>query len=178
MVYNTRRLAKDRAREPRAHVSLLTNMVPPYRETLFAAIAASRSVEKLRILICTEREVDRQWAVPAPTAYIQKRLAGFTLNLRRGSDGRRIMHFRFGILWELVRHRPDILIIGDASWTSYLGAAACRIYGIPYIVWNEITTSSRVSRGLPSALRGLMYRRASGFVASGRAAREHLEPLV
>lgn len=174
MPHTAQDLEKPVAAGRTARVSLLTNMVPPYRDTLFSAIAASPEVAQLRVLVCTEREVDREWSVPAPTTYAQKHLSGFTLNLPRGQDGRRILHFRFGIFWDLLRHRPDGLIIGDASWTSYLGAAACRLYRIPYVTWNEITTASRVSRGLPAALRGWMYRGASGFIASGRAARNYL----
>ncbi|MEQ8731988.1 glycosyltransferase family 4 protein [Roseitalea porphyridii] len=174
MPHTAQDLAKPVAAGRTARVSLLTNMVPPYRDTLFSAIAASLEVAQLRVLVCTEREVDREWSVPGPTTYTQERLSGFTLNLRRGQDGRRILHFRFGIFWDLLRHRPDALIIGDASWTSYLGAAACRLYRIPYVVWNEITTASRISRGIPALLRGWLYRGASGFIASGEAARDYL----
>lgn len=155
-------------------VSLLTNMVAPYRVPVLSAISADPRVSRLRVLICTEREVDREWQVSDVTSYEQHVVAGVTLNLRHGSDGRRILHFRFGLLWELISHRPDWLIIGDASWTSFLAAGLCRFYRIPYVIWNEITTSSRVSTGVASRLRLWMYRGAERFLASGKMAQDFL----
>jgi glycosyltransferase involved in cell wall biosynthesis len=155
-------------------ISLLTNMVPPYRVTLFSAMASSPEVAVLRVLVCTKREADREWNTLESTDFVQKLMAGITLNLRRGQDGLRILHLRFGVFWELVRHRPDALVIGDASWTSFLGAAACRVYRIPYVIWNEITTASDISEGLAARLRRWMYRGADGFVTSGVMARDYL----
>ncbi len=111
-------------------LSILTNMVAPYRVPFFKALAADPTLHSLRVLTCVEREVDRQWQVENETGYTVKVLPGFTLNLKRGTDAMRILHFRIGIFWELLRHRPDTLVIGDASWTSFLAALACRMYGV------------------------------------------------
>lgn len=156
------------------HISLLTNMVAPYRVPLFKALTADDRVESLRVLTCVEREVDRQWDVTVGGDYTVKQLGGVTLNLKRGKDAMRILHLRFGIFWELLRHRPDRLIIGDASWTSYLAMLACLLWRIPYVVWNEITTSSKVSQGPMSRLRRFMFRRARSCIASGKLARDFL----
>lgn len=155
-------------------LSILTNMVAPYRVPFFKALAADPTVHCLRVLTCVEREVDRQWQVDKETGYTVKVLPGFTLNLKRGTDAMRILHFRIGIFWELLRHRPDTLVIGDASWTSFLAALACRMYGVRYVVWNEITTSSQVSQGLVARMRRWMYRGAHQLIASCGVAKEFL----
>lgn len=149
-------------------------MVPPYRVPFFKALAADSTVQSLRVLTCVEREVDRQWQVEKETGYTVNVLPGFTLNLRRGTDAMRILHFRIGIFWELLRHRPDTLVIGDASWTSFLAALACRMYGVRYVVWNEITTSSQVSQGLVARMRRWMYRGAHQLIASCGMAKDYL----
>jgi hypothetical protein len=78
------------------HLSLLTNMVAPYRTPLFKALAVDSRIHSLRVLTCVEREVDRQWQVESDSRYIVKVLAGFTLNLNRGQDSMRIIHLRLG----------------------------------------------------------------------------------
>lgn len=165
-------LARSKPARP-MRLSLLTNMVAPYRVPLFKALASSPQIAALRVLTCVEREADRQWRVVHDDSYIVKQLAGITLNLRRG-DAMRILHLRFGIIWELIRYRPDRLIIGDASWTSYLAMFACMLLRVPYVVWNEITTSSKVSGGMVARLRRLLYRHARTCIASGKLARDFL----
>lgn len=149
-------------------------MVPPYRGPLFRAIAALPGVEKLCVLTCATREVNREWEVPRNDGYDQKVLVGMTINLSRETEELRFLHFRFGIFWELLIKRPDLLVIGDASWTSYLSVVACKLYRIRYVVWNEITTTSCISRGFPAMLRRFMYRNAIGFIASCAMARDYL----
>lgn len=149
-------------------------MVAPYRVPFFRELAANNKISRLRILTCVERESDRQWSVDNADTYQVKSLAGLTINLKRGSDAIRILHFRFGIFWDLLRHRPDCLIIGDASWTSYLAVLACKFLFIRYFVWNEITTTSRVSKGFVSSLRRWMYRGADKLIASCQMAKEYL----
>ncbi|XKE47227.1 glycosyltransferase [Halomonas organivorans] len=155
-------------------ISILTNMVAPYRVPFFDALAQEPDVSRLRVLTCVDREVDRQWEVEHRGDYEVRKLSGVTLNLNKGSDAKRILHFRLGIFWELIRHRPDRLVIGDASWTSFLAAFASRALGIPYIVWNEITTTSKVSTGIVSRFRKRMYRHAQSCIASCQMAKTFL----
>lgn len=155
-------------------LSILTNMVAPYRVPFFRALATDERMARLRVLTCVDREADRQWQVKNDATYQVQTLAGLTLNLKRGSDALRILHFRFGIIWELLRHRPDRLLIGDASWTSYLAVLVCRLLAIRYLVWNEITTTSQVSSGLVAYLRRWMYRGADQLIASCQMAKDFL----
>ncbi len=149
-------------------------MVAPYRVPFFQALVDDPHVQSLRVLTCVEREVDREWEVEMGRDYTIKLLLGFTINLRRGLDSMRIIHFRLGIFWELLRHRPDTLVIGDASWTSFLGALACKAYRVRYVVWNEITTSSQVSTGPVALMRRWMYRGADRLIASCGMAKNFL----
>lgn len=155
-------------------ISLLTNMVTPYRVPFFKAMALDKQVKNFRVLTCVERERDRDWSIDNANDYKLKRLLGITLNFKVGKDARRIMHFRFGILWELLKHRPDKLIIGDASWTSFIAVFACKLLCIPYVVWNEITTTSKVSQGAVAKLRHYMYKNSSHIIASCQMAKEYL----
>ena len=149
-------------------------MVAPYRVPFFKELAADPRVILLRVLTCVEREIDRQWQVETSADYIVKVLPGITLNLKKNNDALRILHFRFGIFWELLLYRPDTLVIGDASWTSFIAVLACKMFGIPYVVWNEITTTSKVSKGMVARLRRWMFRGADQLIASCGMARDFL----
>ncbi|TDM56050.1 glycosyltransferase [Aliivibrio fischeri] len=155
-------------------ISLLTNMVTPYRVPFFKEMATDKNIARFRVLTCVDKECDREWLVNKEQDYQVKRLFGITLNLKSGNDARRIMHFRFGILWELISHRPDKLIIGDASWTSFIAVFVCQLLRIPYVVWNEITTTSKVSQGIVAKLRNYMYNHASHLIASCKMAQDYL----
>ncbi|EOX4279489.1 glycosyltransferase family 4 protein [Vibrio cholerae] len=155
-------------------ISLLTNMVTPYRIPFFKEMANNDAIDVFRVLTCVERECDRQWDLDNDSSYKVKKLGGFTLNLKSGKDARRIMHFRVGIIWELIFYRPDKLIIGDASWTSFIAAFLCILLRVPYVVWNEITTTSKISTGIVGRLRSFMYKHALHLIASCRMAKDYL----
>jgi glycosyltransferase involved in cell wall biosynthesis len=149
-------------------------MVAPYRVPLFRALAKDLRVNKLRVLVCTNREKDRHWNVNVGNDFSVNVIPGFTFNLSRGDDGMRILHFRIGVFLELLIHRPDCVVIGDASWTSFLAAFACKIYRLQYVVWNEITTSSKISYGVVGTLRRWMYSGAHKLIASCEMAKDFL----
>ena len=153
-------------------VAILTNMVAPYRVPFFRELA--KKVQRLDVLTCVDREVDRQWQVENDQSYNINKLSGVTLNLAKGKDAKRILHFRFGIISYLLFNRPDTLVIGDASWTSFIAAFFCKLLFINYLVWNEITTSSKVTDGIVSKLRRLMYKGAKHIIASCGMARDYL----
>lgn len=155
-------------------VALVTNMATPYRAPFYEALAAHSHVNSLCVYTCVAREYDRQWDVRKAKGYQIKKLWGVTLNLARGVDASRILHFRFGIFWQLFRKRPSIVIIGDASWTSFLTVAACLVLGIKYVVWNEITTSSKINNGLVHKLRIWMYCHSNHIVAACTLAKNYL----
>ncbi|WP_339067887.1 glycosyltransferase [Teredinibacter turnerae] len=155
-------------------VALVTNMTTPYRAPFYEALATNPHVNSLCVYTCVARECDRQWDVKKAKGYQIKKLWGVTLNLAKGVDARRIVHIRFGIFEQLFRKRPSVVIIGDASWTSFLTVAACLVMGIKYVVWNEITTSSKINNGLVHKLRIWMYCHSNHIVAACTLAKNYL----
>lgn len=154
------------------HIAIVTNMLAPYREPLFRALAARPEVSRLTVLVCVDKERDREWTVTANPGFDVVRVWGVSLQQAMPGNRLRVVHLRFGVMPWLAAHRPDHVLIGDASWTSYLAAFACRTLKIPYRVWSEITPASKVSEGPSARLRRWLYRGARGCIAaSGEAAR-------
>jgi glycosyltransferase involved in cell wall biosynthesis len=154
------------------NIAIVTNMLAPYRIPLFRALAARPEVSRLTVLVCVDKERDRDWTVTSEPGFEVVRCWGLSLQRTIGGDRLRVVHLRFGVMQWLATQRPDHVLIGDASWTSYLATLACRVLGIPYSVWSEITPVSRVSDGLAGRLRRWMYGGAHRCVAaSGEAAR-------
>jgi len=156
-------------------IALVTNAVAPYRIPVFERIGTREDVE-LSVLVCARREADRQWQqVPATRSFEVRRLRGWTFNLRkRSGEIARIIHFRPEVFSRLRRHRPDVAILGDASWTSYLAAWTCRRLGIPYVWWSEVLPSTGLSGGLVQRIRRRSILGAEGWLASGRLATQFL----
>lgn len=150
-------------------------MVAPYRVPLFRALAELPSVSRLDVLVCVERESDRQWTVPHDGSFNVHRLRGVSIEQSAGGDRKRIIHLRWGVFSWLWHRRPDCVLIGDASWTSYLAASACRLMGLKYWVWSEMTLASKGGSKVTQRLRRWMYGGARGCFAASQESRRHLE---
>lgn len=154
-------------------IALLTNMVTPYRIPFFSEL--SKHINKLDILTCVDKESDRHWNINNDDCKFNTiKLTGFTLNLPKGNNAKRILHFRLGIITYLLQKKPELLIIGDASWTSFIAAFFCNLLSIPYIIWNEVTTKSNVSKGISSKLKKKTFLNANKCIASCEMAKEYL----
>ena len=156
------------------NIAIITNMVAPYRVPLFRALAKHEGVEQLTVLVCADRESDRQWTVHHDASFAVRKLRGHTIERSAGGDRRRIVHLRWEVLTWLWWHRPDRVLIGDASWTSYLATVACRLARLKYWVWSEITPASKVNEGLTARARRWMYRGARGCIAASQEAQRFL----
>jgi glycosyltransferase involved in cell wall biosynthesis len=156
-------------------VAVVTNMVAPYRVPVFERMATRPDVD-LSVLVCVDREADREWKPnTGGRAFAVHRLRGPTLTFKSRSGGiARILHLKLSVATWLRRHCPDVAIIGDASWTSYLAAICCRRYTIPYVWWSEILPTTAISRGLVQRIRRRSILGADGWLASGRLATRFL----
>ena len=156
------------------HIAIITNMVAPYRVPLFRALAGQPGVTRLSVLVCVDKESDRQWTVCTDDSFEVVRLRGHTIQRSAGGDRLRIVHLRWEVMPWLLRQRPDRVIIGDASWTSYLAGLACRLGRLKYWVWSEITPASKTHEGLTAKLRRWMYRGARACLAASQEAKRYL----
>ncbi len=156
------------------HIAVVTNMLAPYRVPLFRALAARPEVHRLTVLVCVDKESDREWTVASHPGFELFQAWGISLQQSLENNRLRVIHLRFGVMTWLAKHRPDRVLIGDASLTSHLAALACRSLRVPYFVWSEITPCSKVSEGGAARLRRWLYSGAQGYVAAGKEAARFL----
>ena len=60
-------------------VSLLTNLIPPYRNSLFNEFNDLEAISSFTVYLCTPSEPNRNWDIPKDSRYICERLKGFSI---------------------------------------------------------------------------------------------------
>src|SRR5262249_3145657 len=142
--------------------TLLTNILPPYREPVFAELHR-RLDGGLRVVCLAERESNRNWdfardRYPFPVRVLR----GFALRGRRPD---RVVHVTQTLGPELVLHRPDALVIGGFDQPMFFDALlAAKLLRIPVVLWSGAHRGT-VSDGPAMLLRRLMVRGADAYVS-------------
>ena len=152
-------------------LGVLTNIIPPYRVGFFNEMAKLARVD---ILICAENEMNRDWKTEKGVVFEVVKLWGPGFAFFDGRDYR-FIYFRVSVLFYLLFRRPDGLVIGDASLTSFLAAGLCGILRVPYFWWSEVPETH--SRKIMFWLRRLFVRRARHVFVVGRTAKKYILPM-
>ena len=109
-------------------IAIVTASIAPYTDRLYNAFAQS-SGEDLRVFACEEKMAWRAWELPTPKHYSLTTLKGFRRARKYGSG----LYFNPGIVAELVRLKPEIVIVaGHFSPTMLLAAAYARTTGTTF----------------------------------------------
>ena len=155
-------------------MTLLTNLVPPYRRAAFGLLAErAKSVGGTCHFICTDaHEPQHIWAQETEK-FSCRPLWAFRIPL---GENRRLS-FNFGVTRELARTAPNVLILsgfGPAMWRAQRWA---KNHAIPTVVlfdgWQRSDTAydNRVRR----VLRQNMIKQASGFIAASSRGKDWFE---
>lgn len=152
-------------------VAFFTNIIPPYREPLFAEIGKQC---ELHMVLSARREKNRQWQTPgAATDFKVHILPGCQV-----SWNNRMFHWNYKVGKTISAIRPDAVICSSFSPVTVLAAAFCRKHQIPYFIWSEATRRSERNAGtLRLRLRRGLVERSAGVIAAGAESRAYLEWL-
>ncbi len=147
-------------------LAVLTNILAPYRISLFAAL--QRHVDEFTVLLMATQEENRHWQM-THVPFAMEILPGFHM---RPPGAEVSIHVNYGVIWRLYRLNPDVVLSGGftvANWSAWL---YCRLFGKRYVGWGELTlTDGASSSWLKRTARSILTRGSAGSIASSSAAR-------
>jgi glycosyltransferase involved in cell wall biosynthesis len=160
-------------------VAILQNEIMPYRLPLFRQLAAVEGID-FRVFFCEDRSPVREWALSNfDLSFPYRMLPGFAIELSKPnySEKRRVL-VNPGLMLELVRYRPKVVIGYEYSLPAITALLYTRLSGARYFVWTEGTDhSERLLTFGQRWTRRIIIPRARAFLATSRAGTEHLVKL-
>lgn len=128
-------------------VVVLSELPTPYRWPLFQRLLARDDVD-VRVWFYARTEADRRWELDVQPSARVEFLPGRVWHVR----GRRSLFFHFNpsVVRRLRRADVDVVVVpGWSMPTSLLAVVACRLRGIPYVLFSE----THARRARPAWLR-------------------------
>ena len=164
-------------------VALLTNENTPYRLPLYSELAATRDWH-FQVFTCIDREYDRLWDVAKHVDYpTKKSFSLYYSRKQRGSGSkesisRQQVHLPIGVLSDMVKFRPDVVISDEFGARSLLASITAKLLAHKLVICSESTphTERHPSRK-QRVVRRVLRARADAYICNGRQARQFLEDL-
>jgi glycosyltransferase involved in cell wall biosynthesis len=157
-----------------AHTSvravLVTNIPSPYRIPFLEELSSHFD---LHVVFDARTEGNRHWHVPESLPIQHSYARGYTFSYtRRRNDGfppeQRELHLRYGVLTELIRLKPDVVLSQELGFRSGVAMIYCLLRHVPLILWSEGTPHTEGWVGLPKRmLRQLLSRSARRHWVNG-----------
>lgn len=154
-------------------VALVTNIIPPYRISLFERIGQEYD---LTVVVSAANEKHRQWdnwQEDKSCKFKTVLLNGPVVNHKEGFFAAQPELFKV-----LDNIDPDVVINSSFSPNSLFGSRYAKKHNKKAILWSEATTHSERNRSLARKLyRKMLIRQNHGFIASGIESKKYLMSL-
>jgi glycosyltransferase involved in cell wall biosynthesis len=163
---------------PAPRIVAISEIPTPYRLPLYAALAERDDID-FHVVFCAAEQPDRPWEMSELLAEIPHTTLKSWSPTLRGRNETFVYEINPGIVAELRRLRPDVLVIGGyAVFAEQIAYAYAGVTRTPYVIHSE--THLLRPRGLAvRALKRLLVRplvsRAAAGLAAGTAAARYLE---
>ena len=164
--------------EARTKVALLTNIVAPYRVSVYEALA-----ERLDLLVLYSGTESNRTTWEGTLAGLSKcrvkRSWGLTIRrrLKRGPDvfDNRYLHLNPGFLTDLFRFRPAAVVSNEMGFRSAIALLYGWMARKPVWIWwgGTVHTEQKVGR-FKRSLRKLFARRVKRWISYGETSTEYL----
>lgn len=148
-------------------LTVLTNILTPYRIPLFQAMA--EQVDDFSVLLMAEREENRQWELQQPPFKVQV-LPAFQIK-PKGSEISR--HWNYTVIRTLRKLQPDVVLSGGFAPANISAFLYCKMFRKAFIGWGELTLQEPSNASfVRRIIRRLLISLSNGSIASSCAARE------
>lgn len=157
---------------------IIQNFLSPYRIPLFAAIAASGSIELTVALMAPDKPDYPSWSydfdsLPFRTVIVPGKRFVLSSQYQVCINPALIKFLR--------KEKPDIVFCSGFTAATFF-ACLYRIFtGTPIVIWSEgtrVTETARTYAGVRKTIRKVFSALASGFIAAGQQSREYILSLL
>jgi glycosyltransferase involved in cell wall biosynthesis len=151
-------------------IVLLTNIPSPYRLPFLREFSTYCN---LHVVFDAKNELGRRWTVPDTLPVPHSYARGYTINYLRRRHGRmpaelRQLHLRWGVLTELFRLRPSVVVSLEFGPRSLLSLCYCLITKTPLVLWSEGTPHTEGWVGpVKTYIRRMLTRHAARYWVNG-----------
>jgi glycosyltransferase involved in cell wall biosynthesis len=156
-------------------VALLTNFVPPYRVSLFEALA--RRVDRLLVLISTEMEPGRPWPfAPGSLDVIVQKTLTLQQSQRAGAVHDRVaVHVPLDTTERLETFAPDVIVSGELGARTLAATRFGQRYHVPVVVWATLSERTERHRGHARRwVRSRLLRAAEHVLVNGASGERYV----
>ncbi len=164
-------------RKPR--LAILVNTVAPYRLPIYAALAK----EFETVILHGGHEPNRRWKIKSGSSFQSRKVWTLQVPSQRetGTNGvcdTCYVHLNFGLLWELPRFRPEVLISNELGVRTIIALMYASIFRIPlWVWWGGTLHSERNICGRRRLLRRYLPKAIHRWISYGATSTEYLEHL-
>jgi hypothetical protein len=156
-------------------VALLTNFVPPYRVSLYEAIA--ERVDRLLVLTSTRMEAGRPWRfAPGTLDVVVQRTLSFSQTHDNGAFRDRVaLHVPLDTAAQLRGFAPDVIVTGELGARTIAATYYGRRHDVPVVVWATLSEQTDARRGLTRRLvRERLLRAVEHVIVNGRSGERYV----
>ncbi len=159
----------------RVGITIVTEIIAPYRIPVFNA-AAQREDIQLQVIFLAENDPSlRQWRVYKDEIHFSYEV----LPSSRWKLGKSSVLLNWGVGKALERASPDLIVCGGYNYpASWHAAGWARRRKVPFVLWSESTARDiRQGRWLVQFAKKRFLERSDAFLVPGLAARNYLLEL-
>jgi glycosyltransferase involved in cell wall biosynthesis len=160
----------------RPRLTIITEIIAPYRIPVFNAIARQREID-LHVIFLAETDPSiRLWRVYSD----EIRFRYTVLPSWRKRVGNHTLLVNHNVSRALRKSSPEVVLCGGynylASWQAQRWALSA---GVPFLLWSESTKNDlRSGHPFTEFLKRQFMRNCDGFVVPGRAAQEYIQGIA
>ena len=149
-------------------VTLIHNIISPYRVPLFEGLSEHPSID-LFVYFCAKTHKERKWDILESDRYKYEILSGITLEIFGIK-----YHINPSIISKLIKGKYDVVIIGgNTDFTTQAAFIISKLLKTPTILWSEGIESAQSLLGkVISPLTKYIVRNVDAVVVAGTMSRD------
>ncbi len=160
-------------------LAVLVNVISPYRVPLLARLAENFET----LVLHGGAEPNRTWTVDLPPTLRTRKVFSLQIPVRKktgiaGVVDTSYLHLNFGLVWWLLRFRPNVIVSGEMGLRTLLALLYGKLTRTPVWVWwgGTLHSERNITRSR-ARLRQWLARHVQRWISYGASTTEYLESL-